>query len=130
MFRLKIIVRAWTHSSSMTAFACMHVCKTLHTLYQCTTGIPYSNRHSDAHRLFSDSVWDFFVQLEPLHVIALVPSCPFTHNDWSSRGTLILTLSRHGLLPTWDFTGLFFFSFFHSSQLHNKTMRCPDFKAV
>lgn len=89
---------------------CEHACvqNAARTLYQCTSrSHTVTGTGTPTCFLCVGLLMRFCVQLEPLHVMALVPSCPFTHNDWSSWGTLILTLSRHGLLPTW---GLFVFS--------------------
>lgn len=104
------VISTWVRTSTTTAFVfvSMHVCKMLHALCTSVLQDPTQWQALGPPPAFCvwDSLWDF-VQLEPLHVMALVPSCPFTHNNWSSWGTLILTLSRHGLLPTW---GLFVFS--------------------
>lgn len=89
---------------------CEHACvqNAARTLYQCTSrSHTVTGTGTPTCFLCVGLLMRFCVQLEPLHVMALVPSCPFTHNNWSSWGTLILTLSRHGLLPTW---GLFVFS--------------------
>lgn len=102
-------------------WACMCV-KCCVPLYQHTTQIPHSKRHWDTH-LFNGMCVGLrvrlCVQLEPLHVTALVPSCPFTHNDWPSWDTHTHTLpawvtSDMGLL--WHFPRT-------SSSVHSRTRK-------
>ena len=85
-----------------------------------------------------ESVWDCVcVQLEPLHVTAPVPSCPFTRNDWLTLDTHTRT-HTHNLahtLPEWVTSDMGFLMAFSQnpflgSQLDEKTMYCTDFKAL
>lgn len=79
-----VLIPTCNCTGEMTAcvFVCMHVCK-VSVRGQC--------RDLTQWQALGHPPTSWYVcgtlQLEPLHVTALVPSCPFTRNDWPIWGT-------------------------------------------